>query len=110
MPFDYVTFEWSLIDFKWYLHYRKRFPNSKNDLIFATNLLKIVLQCRKKDLNIVLDIFFQSMSKGFPSLAQYEAILPKFGKNAVKVQKLAWLCQILNYQHQNLVNENVPTK
>ena len=50
------------------------------------------------------------MSKGFPSLAQYEAILPKFGKKAVKLQKLAWSCQILNYQHQNLVNENVPTK
>ena len=55
-------------------------------------------------------ISFQSMSKVFPFLAQYEAILPKFGKNAVKVQKLAWLCQILNYQHQNLVNVNVPTK
>ena len=48
------------------------------------------------------------MSKSCQFVKHYVAVLPKFGKNAVKLQKLAWCCQILNCKQQNLVNVTVP--
>ena len=90
------------------LHYRKRFTNSKNDLIFVKNSLKIVHPCRKRRFKYQFGHFFQSMSKSCQFVKHYVAVLPKFGKNAVKLQKLAWCCQILNCKQQNLVNVTVP--